>query len=162
MSGVELVVAQASARELTVAVEVWRSANTARGLPPSSDRVARVQEKIRADDALLVVGRVDTGVVAMALAEPGRRADGHGEIVPGWGHVCMVFVAPDLWGHGVGTALMSGLHGHAVERGWTTLTLWTRQNNHRAQRLYAATGYRHSRRASALPTGETIIRLERP
>lgn len=97
----------------------------------------------------------------MALAEPGRREDGRDEVVPGHGHISMVFVAPPVWERGIGTALMSGLHRHVRDRGWTTLTLWTRENNTRAQRLYTASGYRRCGRVSLLQTGETIIQLQR-
>jgi GNAT superfamily N-acetyltransferase len=43
-------------------------------------------------------------VLAMALAEPGRTQDGAGAVVPGYGHVSMVFVHPDMWGRGLGAA----------------------------------------------------------
>jgi hypothetical protein len=37
-------------------------------------------------------------VLAMALAEPGRAQDGAGAVIPGYGHVSMVFVHPDIRG----------------------------------------------------------------
>lgn len=69
----------------------------------------------------------------MALGEPGREYDGYG-------HIAMDFVAPQLWGRGIGSTLLSGLHHHVQDRGWTCLTLWPREDNSRAQRLYAASG----------------------
>ena len=157
----ELEVAAADVDDLDLAVGVWRAANAARGLAPTAERTARVQEKVRAVDALVVVVREGSNVVAMALAEPGRSDDGAGEITPGHGHVSMVFVALERWGRGIGGALMTGLHQHATAWGWTTTTLWTRQSNERAQRLYAATGYQRSGRSRLLPAGDQIAHLHR-
>ncbi len=157
----ELQVAAADVRDLNAAVEVWRAANAARGLEPAAERTARVQEKVRAAGALVVVVREDSNVVAMALAEPGRSDDGAGEMTPGHGHVSMVFVSPEQWGRGIGGTLMTGLHRQAAARHWTTTSLWTRQSNERAQRLYATTGYRSSGRCSLLPAGDRIIHLHR-
>lgn len=157
---VEVVTATPSDR--IAALEVWRAANTARGLGPSTQRQARVHQKIQDIDALLVVARHHGTVVAMALAEPARADDGAGEIVPGHSHISMVFVDPSRWGQRIGTALMAGLHEHAGKRGWTTLTLWTRQTNTRAQRLYAAAGYRPNGRSSLLSSDDPIVQLKRP
>lgn len=148
--------------DVAPAVRVWQAANSARGLEPTSERVTRVQVKLQAADALFVVARFNGTVVAMALAEPGRALDGAGATVPRHGHVSMVFVAPDRWGLGVGRALLSGLHEHAQRRGWTALTLWTREGNTRARRLYERSGYRHNGRRRTLPSGEPIIQFERP
>jgi len=108
---VEPDVALASLRDLEPAVQVWQAANAARGRVPTAKRIARVQRKVRAADAVLVVaygnGTVvamaygNGTVVAMALAEPGPepepepgREDDGGENVPGYGHISMVFVVP--------------------------------------------------------------------
>jgi GNAT superfamily N-acetyltransferase len=145
------------------AVRVWNAANVARLLPPSGDRVARIWEKIAEPGACLVIGHLDADrdVVAMALAEPGRADDGAGAIIPGYGHVSMVFVHPDLWGHGVGRHLLQGLHERASERGWSRTTLWTRASNARARRLYEGQGYRKSGHEMTLGSGDAILQLER-
>ena len=76
--------------------------HVARFLPPSVDRVARIWEKLAEPEACLVIGHLDADrdVVAMALAEPGRAEHGAGAVIPGYGHVSMVFVHPDMWGRG--------------------------------------------------------------
>jgi GNAT superfamily N-acetyltransferase len=86
----------------------------------------------------LVIGHLDADreVVAMALAEHGRAEHGAGAVIPGYGHVSMVFVHPDLWGRGLGRQLLKGLHERASERGWSRTTLWTRASNARARRMY--------------------------
>ncbi len=146
---------------MSAAVEVWRAANTARGLPPTVQRVQRVVEKLQAVDASVVVGRTGLRVTAVALAEPGRADDGSGEVVPGCGHGSMVFVHPDLWGQGLGSTLMAGLHANTDRLGWVRTSLWTRESNERAQRLYLNCGYRPTGRAAALRAGDPIVHLER-
>ena len=145
------------------AVHVWHAANVARLLPPSVDRVARIWEKLAEPGACLVIGHLgaDGDVVAMALAEPGRAQHGAGAIIPGYGHVSMVFVHPDVWGRGVGGQLLQGLHERASERGWSRMTLWTRASNAPARRLYEGQGYPRSGHETTLASGESILQLER-
>ena len=145
------------------AVRVWRAANTARLLPPSVERVARIWEKLAESQACLVIGHLDADwdVVAMALAEPGRAEDGAGAVIPGYGHVSMVFVHPDLWGRGLCRQLLQGLHARASERGWSRTSLWTRASNARARRMYECQGYRRSGHETTLGSGDPILKLER-
>jgi GNAT superfamily N-acetyltransferase len=125
--------------------------------------VDRIWEKLAEPEACLVIGHFDVNreVVAMALAEPGRAEQGSGEVIPGYGHVSMVFVHPDLWGQGVGRQLLQGLHERASERGWNRTTLWTRASNVRARRLYEGQGYRRSGRETTLGSGDPILQFER-
>jgi len=145
------------------AVRVWHAANVARLLPPGVDRVARIWEKLAEPEACLVIGHLDADrdVVAMALAEPGRAEHGAGAVIPGYGHVSMVFVHPDMWGHGVGRQLLQGLHERASERGWIRTTLWTRTSNARARGLYECQGYRRSGQEMTLGSGDPILQFER-
>jgi GNAT superfamily N-acetyltransferase len=145
------------------AIGVWRAANIARLLPPSVERVARIWEKLADPGACLVIGHPSASrdVLAMALAEPGRAQDGAGAVIPGYGHVSMVFVHPDMWGRGVGRQLLQGLHERASERGWSRTTLWTRASNARARRLYQSQGYRASGHETTLGDGGPILQLER-
>lgn len=154
-------VSVATPADVPDAVAVWVAANVARGLPPSTERKQRVDDKLRAAEACVVVGRAGARTVAMALAEPGCADDGAGEPVPGRGHVSMVFVHPDSWGRGLGTALMAGLHDVTGRRGWTRLSVWTRKSNQRAFGLYTTCGYRPTGRTTMLRTGEQIVQLER-
>jgi len=159
---VDLEVAVAALKDVSAAVEVWRAANTARGLPPTAQRAQRVVEKLQAVDAsVVVVGRTGSRVTAVALDEPGGADDGSGEVVPGCGHVSMVFVQPDLWGQGLGSTLMAGLHANTDRLDWVRTSLWTRESNERAQRLYLKCGYRPTGRAAALRAGDPIVQLER-
>jgi GNAT superfamily N-acetyltransferase len=145
------------------AVRVWRAANVARLIPPNVHRVDRIWEKLADPGACLVIGHLDANreAVAMALAEPGRAEQGAGAVIPGYGHVSMVFVHPDLWGQGVGRQLLQGLHERTSERGWSRTTLWTRASNVGARRLYEGQGYRRSGHVATLGGGDPILQLER-
>lgn len=132
-------------------------------MPPSLDRVARIWQKLDDPGACLVIGReeVSDDVLAMALAEPGRAAHGAVVVIPGYGHVSMVFVHPDMWGLGVGRSLLAGLHESASARGWSRTTLWTRALNARAIRLYEGQGYRACGQETTLGDGDLIVQMER-
>src|SRR4051794_40077405 len=109
-------------------------------------------------DARLVVAERDGGVVGMALGEPFRERHGAGEVVPGHGHVSMVFVHPEFQRLGVGRELMRLL---IAEVPWSRLSLWTRDANSAAQRLYAAVGFAPTGDAGRTPHGDPIQRWER-
>jgi GNAT superfamily N-acetyltransferase len=160
---VHLTLLDGLAADHEAAVGVWRAANIARLLPPSAERMTRVWEKLADPDACLVIGQADasSSVLAMALVEPGRAQDGAGAVLPGYGHVSMVFVHPDMWGRGFGRQLLQGLHERASGRGWGRTTLWTRASNVRARRLYEGQGYRTSGRQNTLGDGDLILQFER-
>jgi len=145
------------------AVSVWRAAKVARLQTPSVERVVRVREKLADTRACLVVGRegANGDVLAMALAEPGRGERGAGPVVPGYGHVSMVFVHPDMWGRGVGGGLLQALHERMSARGWNRTTLWTRVSNERGRRLYEGQGYHASGQEATLGDGDHVLQLER-
>lgn len=145
----------------STAVRVWHAANVARGVVPSRRRIDRVRQKLAEADAVVLIGFVDEGVRAMVLAEPWRDADGTGRVVADRGHVSMVFVDPDYWGQGLGTGMLAGLHEAAEQRGWTRTSLWTRESNHRAQRLYLRAEYRPTGRTDELPTAERVLEFQR-
>ena len=125
------------------ALGVWLSARASSGNEPDPQRIRRVREKLSDPTAHLVLVERGDGAVGMALAEPFRYGDGLRAVRTGWGHISMVFVHPDHQGVGAGTELLERLIGDAR---WTHLSVWTRESNVRAQRLYRSSGF--------LPTGE--------
>jgi len=56
---------------------------------------------------------------------------------------------------------MAGLHANTDRLGWVRTSLWTRESNERAQRLYLNCGYRPTGRAAAMRAGDPIVHLER-
>lgn len=142
------------------AIGVWHAANLCRGVVPSPQRVDRVRRKLAEPDAVVLIGWVDDQARAMVLAEPWREADGAGPVVADRGHVSMVFVDPHHWGRGLGTGMLAELHRAAEQQRWTRMSLWTRESNHPAQRLYLRAGYRPTGRTAELPTAERILEFE--
>lgn len=140
-----------SAEQRAVAVDVWRAANAARRRTATEGRIRRIKEKL------------DTAELAL-LAHYGPRPAGmlvaetylvDGVPLPGYGHLSMVFVDPAVWGSHVGTEMIRDLQS----RGWEGLSVWTRTDNRRAQRLYERTGFTDTSNRSTLRDGEEIMQL---
>ena len=122
----------------------------------------RIWEKLGEPEACLVIGHfaANREVVAMALAEPGRAEHGSGAVIPGYGHLSMVFVHPDLWDKVSAACCCKDFTSvHRKEAGRTTP--WTRASNVRARRLYEGRGYRRSSRETTLGSGDPILQFER-
>jgi GNAT superfamily N-acetyltransferase len=142
------------------AVAVWEAARRATSNPPSPARTERVAGKVatqvdRGDVALLA--RRGDRPAGMLVAEPFRGEDGPDASC---GHVSMLFVDPALWGFGVGGALVRSLQRGEHGPGWTRLSVWTRETNRRARRLYVARGFVDTGERSILHEGEVICRYE--
>ncbi|MEU0314245.1 GNAT family N-acetyltransferase [Nocardioides sp. NPDC006273] len=140
-----------SAEQRAVAVDVWRAANAARRRTATEARIRRIKEKL------------DTAELAL-LAHYGPRPAGmlvaetylvDGVPLPGYGHLSMVFVDPAVWGSHVGTEMIRDLQS----RGWEGLSVWTRTDNRRAQRLYERTGFTDTSNRSTLRDGDEIMQL---
>ncbi len=59
------------------------------------------------------------------------------------GEVASFYVSPEVWGQGVGRALMEASSGTLVAAGFLTASLWVLDNNARAIGFYEALGWRH-------------------
>lgn len=155
------------------AVAVWFATHAARGRRPAAARVARVREKLAADGALLAVvdsaeadgvelaavaDLAGTGVVAMALGEPGL-ATGEGELVPGLLHVSMLFVHPARRRAGAGTAVLEQLADDGWRAGYRQIAVWTRTDDARADAFYRAAGLEPDGATTALDDGSSAHRL---
>ena len=143
-----------AARQL--AVGVWEAARVATGRRPSAIRTARVAAKVDAGDVALLAHYGDRAA-GMLVAEP-FLDDGIPD--PACGHLSMLFVDPALWGCGVGGALVRSLQRGKQGPGWTRLSVWTRDDNRRAIRLYTARGFADTGERAFLHEGEIICRWE--
>jgi GNAT superfamily N-acetyltransferase len=76
----------------------------------------------------------DDGVVGFAAI--GRSRD-----LPGWGEIWALYVAPDAWGRGVGSALFADAIGHLAGRGMARVMLWVLEGNARALQFYQGNGF---------------------
>lgn len=145
-----ITVATASPADLDLVMAVWAAADATRRRPAGPQRAARVREKLAAGEVVLLAhyGERPAG---MALAETFVDGDSPD---PSTGHVSMVFVDPAVWGSGVGTRLLRELQTR-----WPRLSVWTRTDNRRAQRLYLAAGFTDSGNRSTLQDGDEIMQL---
>ncbi|MGH3350943.1 MAG: GNAT family N-acetyltransferase [Nocardioides sp.] len=133
------------------AVEIWRAANAARRRTATEARVRRVRENLGAAE-LALLAHYGARPAGMLLAET-YLVDG--VPLPGFGHISMVFVDPAVWGSHVGTEMIRDLQA----RGWEGLSVWTRTDNRRAQRLYERTGFTDTSNRSTLHDGDEIMQL---
>lgn len=141
------------------AVAVWAAARVAAGNRPTPARADRVAAKVAAgvDGGVALLARRGARVAGMLVAEAYRGDDGADERA---GHLSMLFVDPALWGFGVGGALVRSLQRGDQGPGWTRLSVWTRETNVRARRLYVARGFVDTGERSHLHEGEVIGRWE--
>jgi ribosomal protein S18 acetylase RimI-like enzyme len=153
--------------ELDAAVSVWREANIARDAPHGLERTARIREKLSASDALPFVA-LRTGVVGMALSEPGRLNDGAGELDPSLLHISMVFVRPGAQRTGVGLPLVLHILDVARSLGYEHVGVWTAEENVPARKLYERAGMTLTgknaplRSSTQLQYGSLLNGAERP
>lgn len=78
------------------------------------------------------------GLVAGFVAT-GRSRDDDTE--PGTGEVRAIYVAPEAWSTGLGSALLRAAATDLHSRGYAPLVLWVLQANRRARRFYERAGW---------------------
>lgn len=71
------------------------------------------------------------------------------EKMPGWGEVQMLYVLPEFWGRGFGTALLDNSVQWLKKQGFDRIYLWALDGNVRARRLYEKYGF--------TPTSDTLL-----
>ena len=156
----EITTRLAEGRDYEAALVVWREANVARDRSPTAARERRIQEKLADPKAsVLVAALKGREVVGMLLAEPGL-ADGLLPVAD-LGHISMVFVQSRSWRTGAGSSLLTAVEPVARTRGWQRLSLWTRESNIPAQRLYEKVGFARTGATKPLSENDLIGRWER-
>ena len=63
------------------------------------------------------------------------------EKMPGWGEVHTLYVLPEFWGRGFGTALLDNSVQWLRTQGFDRIYLWALDGNVRARRLYEKYGF---------------------
>lgn len=144
------------AEQRASAAEIWAAARQAGGRTPAPGRQQRIAEKLVSSDVALLAtyGAKPAGMI---VAEPYLE---DGDIDPTCGHISMVFVDPGYWGSGIGGALVRALQAPPEGQVWTRLSVWTRNDNRRALRLYDSCGFVDTGDRAALHEGDQISRLE--
>jgi len=102
----------------------------------------------------------DGAIVGLCrVATPSRDEDTGGVFA----EFVAVYVSPDAWRSGIGTAMMS----HALDRlrrdGWQAASLWVADGNDRARRFYEELGFRlDGARSVHRPSGASEVRMRLP
>jgi ribosomal protein S18 acetylase RimI-like enzyme len=76
----------------------------------------------------------DDGIVGFASFGASRE-------LPGWGEIWAIYVAPEAWGRGVGSALFADAMATLAARGLARVMLWVLEGNERALRFYQGSGF---------------------
>lgn len=74
--------------------------------------------------------------VGFATTSPARDRDAAGR-----GELCALYVDPELWGRGIGRALVSAAREELRRQGFTRAILWVVAGNARAEQFYRADGW---------------------
>ena len=127
-----------------VRVASWRSAY--RGLLPDSlldamsvqDIESRWRAWIEKGRIEVFVLQKETRTVGFVAVGPTRDEDLDDERV---GEIYAIYVRPDEWRKGYGSALLSRAIESLMEQGRTEVTLWVLRDNERGTRFYDACGF---------------------
>jgi GNAT superfamily N-acetyltransferase len=105
-------------------IERWRAEITTGLREPVADAFTRVAE-------------LDGGFAGYCyVAAPGRDED-----LEGAAELVALYVEPDLWRTGVGSALIEVVEPEAAARGYELMSLWTFKDNERAVSFYRRHGW---------------------
>ena len=87
-------------------------------------------------------------VVGMVSVSPSRDDD-----LPGLGEVQALYVAPDRWRSGAGSALMARAERLLTDAGFTEALLWVLEDNARGRRFYEVAGWEVDGRVKTVEIG---------
>ncbi len=127
-----------------VHVDSWRVAY--RGLLPddylaglSSEQRTGLWSGILADPSSGHVLVVEVGDAIVGFAHAGPSGDD--DAGPETAELYTIYIHPDAWGQGCGTALMAAVLADLWEEGYRVVTLWMLATNDRARRFYLQQGW---------------------
>lgn len=143
-----ITVAAGSEVDVDDAVQVYVRSNLERrrDRPIPRSRIEHVTASLRAPATWFLVAHDDGAPVGMAAAMPSRTGDGAGPVIPGVCYLDLVFVVPERWGEGIGGVLLDAVLTEARARGYSSIHLWTHDDNERSHRLYRSRGFAPSGR----------------
>jgi GNAT superfamily N-acetyltransferase len=95
------------------------------------------RESIRRGTSEIWVVEVDSRVIGWSAFGASRDPDAQ----PQTGELQAIYLLPEFWKTGTGWALWLKTRRRLLERGFSTVTLWTLADNVRATRFYAAAGF---------------------
>jgi RimJ/RimL family protein N-acetyltransferase len=148
----------------TVHVRSWQAAYV--GLIPqdylvnlSVARRAEVWNRILAasewPSSGTLVAELDGKVVAFVSIFPARDDDSDSSKV---GEVGSIYAVREVWGRGIGRALMKAAISRLADAGYSSATLWVLDTNTRARRFYEAASWRPDGATKRDDRGEFALR----
>lgn len=128
------------------------------GLSPA-ERESMWSEVLSGDaDAVFAAERDGRLVGFCAVAQPSRDEDAP----DGTAEIGAIYIDPDMWRTGAGSALMKAALGHLRAGQWSEVTLWVLEENQSALHFYARFGFvTDGTRKVYERSGTTGIRLRR-
>lgn len=148
--------ALAGADVVDSALTVWIAANPARA---EGQHAGNLRAWARLSGARLNIARQAEGIVAMALALPGRADGGAGDLVPGLVHLTGVCVHPDHQRHGLAVKSWTPALARARADGYVQAGLWVDASNSSALRFFEAAGFTPSGETDADEYGQPMTHL---
>ncbi len=102
-----------------------------------ADRIELWSRAVAADDMSVFVALEASSVVGFALLMPSRDEDA----AEGAGELAALYVDPDHWRSGIGSALVGAVVDAARARAFRVLTLWALSTNAPARAFYEARAF---------------------
>jgi GNAT superfamily N-acetyltransferase len=118
--------------------ETWRP-------PTAASEEQRWRERFADPEGWVAKAIRDGEVVGAASITAARTEGGRGAPIPGVAHVGRMFVHPDCWALGVGSALLLEAVAEMRQRGYRIAQLYTGAGNSRSCRFYERHGWKLSR-----------------
>jgi GNAT superfamily N-acetyltransferase len=145
----------------TMHVRAWRAAYD--GIVPgevlaeqsAERRAADLRSRLEAEgsEERTLVAEHEGVVVGFVAVGPSR--DPFVEL--GTGEVYAIYVDPDLWGRGIGSALLTQAVEELRSRGHTSATLWVLEANEFGRRFYERRGWEADGATKTYPAGEVEL-----
>jgi GNAT superfamily N-acetyltransferase len=98
--------------------------------------IRRMLDVSHHEGGAFLVGEHDRRVVGLANAQPSADADAKGE-----GELQTLYVHPEAWAHGVGSALLQASLDHLRQNGHAEAILWVLEGNRHARLFYEQRGW---------------------
>jgi ribosomal protein S18 acetylase RimI-like enzyme len=121
----------------------------------------RIRDGIETGPQRTYVGEDESGIVGFvtigACRDEDRDPHSDGEV---WG----LYVAPERWGQGFGSALCAAGLAALTAQGFTSVSAWVFEDNGPGLRFYASAGFESDGVSKTLERGVTlkVVRVSRP
>jgi GNAT superfamily N-acetyltransferase len=122
----------------------------------TASNIEQRREQLSSSQQTTFVAEDDGTILGFATVAANR--DGLGKEV---GELGAIYVDPDRWNYGVGSALLEAAEASLKESGYTSAVLWTIKANSRTRRFYENHGWKLDGAEKPFRTGVDLIRYAR-